>query len=199
MLAFGQQMEAFHDFTTSVVTTLIVMTSSTGGVEIYGKQFEIDPVTASVWYWLMICVMSVVCLNLILCILVESYGEAQAEKSGKEGKLPTLSEQAKDTFGYLLERPIQIISTTFNSEAKKASLSPSKVCPQPQEPAVSKSASAVFEPIEGSHPKAWGDDQEHEKVVVSRFAGVRTGFLSETASRSLAVSSSTEGDEGSGV
>ena len=77
MLAFGQQMDEFHTFPNAFLTTLIVMT--TGSEETYELQRDIDPFIASVWHWLLVCIMYVVCLNLLLCILVDAYGESRAQ------------------------------------------------------------------------------------------------------------------------
>jgi hypothetical protein len=103
MLAFGQQMEQFHTFANSFVTTLIVMT--TGSESIYEVQLEIDPLLASLWHWLLVCIMYVVCLNLLLCILVDAYGESRAQraKMNKDIVIPTLYEQSLDTFFYCVE------------------------------------------------------------------------------------------------
>mmetsp|Transcript_28856 Transcript_28856/g.48749 ORF Transcript_28856/g.48749 Transcript_28856/m.48749 type:complete len:683 (+) Transcript_28856:288-2336(+) len=100
MLAFGQQLEEFHDFTTAFVTTLVATTTAS---DVYAKQFAIDPLTASVWYWLLVCIMSVICLHLVLCILVESYGEAAQYADDDESSL-SLFEQGVDTAKYLVER-----------------------------------------------------------------------------------------------
>mmetsp|Transcript_56874 Transcript_56874/g.106822 ORF Transcript_56874/g.106822 Transcript_56874/m.106822 type:complete len:727 (-) Transcript_56874:173-2353(-) len=100
MLAFGQQLEEFHDFTTAVVTTLVAFTTES---EVYGKQFAINPLTASVWHWLLVCIMSVICLHLVLCILVESYGEAAQYADDDKSNL-SLFEQGVDTAKYLVER-----------------------------------------------------------------------------------------------
>ena len=103
MLAFGLQMEEFHTFSNSVVTTLIVLT--TGSEVIYKIQFSIDPLLASVWHWLVVGIMYVVCLNLVLCILVDAYAESQAQRAEmeKDMKMPTLYEQCVDTALYCLE------------------------------------------------------------------------------------------------
>ena len=100
MLAFGQQIEQFHTFSDAFVTTLIVMTS--GSESIYEVQLEIDPLLASVWHWLLVCIMYVVCLNLLLCILVDAYGESRAQRAemDKDHILPTLYEQSLDTAFY---------------------------------------------------------------------------------------------------
>ena len=103
MLAFGLQMEEFHTFSDAVVTTLIVL--STGSEGIYQVQFSIDPLLASLWHWLVVGIMYVVCLNLVLCILVDAYAESQAQRSEmeKEMHMPTLYEQCADTALYCLE------------------------------------------------------------------------------------------------
>ena len=103
MLAFGLQMEEFHTFSDSVVTTLIVL--STGSEEIYGVQFSIDPLLASLWHWLVVSIMYVVCLNLVLCILVDAYAESQAQRAEmeKEMHMPTLYEQCIDAALYCIE------------------------------------------------------------------------------------------------
>jgi hypothetical protein len=100
MLAFGQQMDEFHTFPNAFLTTLIVMT--TGSEETYELQRDIDPFIASVWHWLLVCIMYVVCLNLLLCILVDAYGEARAQHAelNKNIVLPTLYEQTLDTAMY---------------------------------------------------------------------------------------------------
>jgi hypothetical protein len=108
MLAFGTQMEQFHTFPDAFVTTLIVMTSGTESI--YEVQFEIDPVLASLWHWLLVVIMYVVCLNLLLCILVDAYGESQAQlkqaqlaETNKDYIPPTLSEQSLDMAFYCVE------------------------------------------------------------------------------------------------
>jgi len=103
MLAFGQQMEQFHTFGDAFVTTLIVMT--TGSESIYEFQLEIDPLLASLWHWLLVCIMYVVCLNLLLCILVDAYGESRAQRAemDKDVAMPTLYEQSLDTFFHCVE------------------------------------------------------------------------------------------------
>jgi hypothetical protein len=103
MLAFGQQMEQFHTFADAFVTTLIVMT--TGSESIYEVQLEIDPLLASLWHWLLVCIMYVVCLNLLLCILVDAYGESKAQRAemDEDFVIPTLYEQSLDTFFYCVE------------------------------------------------------------------------------------------------
>jgi len=97
MLSFGQQMEEFHTFSNAFLTTLLVTT--TGSEEVYENQLEIDPLLASVWHWLLVCIMYVVCLNLLLCILVDAYGESRARlaESAKDIVVPTLYEQSVDT------------------------------------------------------------------------------------------------------
>ena len=104
MLAFGQQLEEFHDFTTALVTTLVATTTAS---DVYAKQFAIDPLTASVWYWLLFGIMSVICLHLVLCILVESYGTAAQFASEDEYNL-SIFEQGVDTARYLVERYRQV-------------------------------------------------------------------------------------------
>jgi hypothetical protein len=106
MLAFGQQMEEFHDFTTACVSTLIVI--SKGSSDIYQRQFAIDPFLSSVWHWLLVCVMTMVLLHLIFCILVESYAEAQAsvlaQRVMANENIPTLFEQGLDTTKFVVQR-----------------------------------------------------------------------------------------------
>jgi hypothetical protein len=104
MLAFGQQMEEFHDFTTACISTLIVI--SKGSSDIYQKQFQIDPLVSSVWHWLLVCIMTMVLLHLVFCILVESFAEAQAaalaEKVVSDVSPPTLLEQIIETKKYVV-------------------------------------------------------------------------------------------------
>ena len=102
MLAFGQEMEGFHSLTESTVTTLIVMT--TGTEEIYAEQHAIDPFLAALWHWLLVCIMYVVCLNLVLCILVDAYAETRLQKEEMaNGDDPSLYEQSLDTVVYCAE------------------------------------------------------------------------------------------------
>ena len=120
MLAFGQQMEQFHTFANSFVTTLIVI--STGTEDIYEDQLEIDPLLASIWHWLLVCIMYVVCLNLVLCILVDAYGESQAQRQEREAKnehLPTLYEQTVDTLWYCGEVIRGFVVQTHHQTKKK--------------------------------------------------------------------------------
>lgn len=105
MLAFGQQMAEFHTFQDSIVSTLVVIT--TGEADIYNRQYLISPAVASIWHWLLICVMWVVCLNLILCILVDAYSEAQTTASDSEEVTPSLIEQAKETGLFYLAQSFQ--------------------------------------------------------------------------------------------
>jgi hypothetical protein len=100
MLAFGQQMEEFHTFTDAFISTLIVMTS--GSEDIYRVQLEIDQLLASLWHWLLVGIMYVVCLNLLLCILVDAYGESRAQRAemDRDHILPTLYEQSVDAAWY---------------------------------------------------------------------------------------------------
>jgi hypothetical protein len=92
-------MEEFHDFMSAFVTTIIV--SATGSENIYEKQFLINPLIASIWHWALICVMYVVCLNLILCILVDAYAGTVMARSKSDGPMPSLYEQGVDTAQYL--------------------------------------------------------------------------------------------------
>jgi hypothetical protein len=99
MLAFGQQMEEFHDGVSAFITTLLIMTK--GDADVYQRQYEIDPVFSSIWHWLLVCIMYLVCLNLILCILVDAYGEAHsAHENADRLTMPSLMEQSWDTFSY---------------------------------------------------------------------------------------------------
>ena len=99
MMSFGQQMEEFHDIQTAFISTLIVIT--TGEASIYEKQYLIDPLFASIWHWLLIAVMWVVCLNLVLCILVDAYTEAMTSTQN-QGNVPSLFMQAQDLAEYYL-------------------------------------------------------------------------------------------------
>jgi len=103
MLAFGQQMEEFHTFVDAFLSTLIVMTS--GSEDIYRVQLEIDKLLASLWHWLLVGIMYVVCLNLLLCILVDAYGESRAQRAelDRDHILPTLYEQGVDAAYYCVE------------------------------------------------------------------------------------------------
>mmetsp|Transcript_31015 Transcript_31015/g.39917 ORF Transcript_31015/g.39917 Transcript_31015/m.39917 type:complete len:434 (+) Transcript_31015:438-1739(+) len=99
MVAFGQQLEYFNDVPNAFITTMIVMTK--GEPDVYYQQYKIDPLFASVWHWLLVCIMYMVCLNLILCILVDAYGEAHnAHSDGDRLTMPTLWQQTSDTFSY---------------------------------------------------------------------------------------------------
>mmetsp|Transcript_8989 Transcript_8989/g.10793 ORF Transcript_8989/g.10793 Transcript_8989/m.10793 type:complete len:320 (-) Transcript_8989:187-1146(-) len=100
MLAFGQQMIEFHDMISAIISTLTIMT--TGDSAIYERQFELNPFIATVWYWTLVCIMYLVCLNLVLCILVDAYGEANAALSNDNEHIPTLYEQGRDTLMYFL-------------------------------------------------------------------------------------------------
>jgi hypothetical protein len=103
MLAFGQQMEEFHTFVDAFLSTLIVMTS--GSEDIYRVQLEIDKTLASLWHWLLVGIMYVVCLNLLLCILVDAYGESRVQRAelDRDHILPTLYEQGVDAAYYCVE------------------------------------------------------------------------------------------------
>jgi len=102
MVAFGQQLEYFNDVPNAFITTMIVMTK--GEPDVYYQQYKIDPLFASVWHWLLVCIMYMVCLNLILCILVDAYGEAHnAHSEGNRLTMPTLWQQTTDTFHYYAE------------------------------------------------------------------------------------------------
>ena len=110
MLAFGHQMEEFHNFYLAVKTTLIVMT--TAATEVYDKQNEVDPIVASCWHWLMITVMYVVCLNLVLCILVDAYAAGRSERDDEDHQLyPTLYEQGADTLKFYFRWFIESLSS----------------------------------------------------------------------------------------
>jgi hypothetical protein len=123
MLSFGQQMEEFHTFSNAFLTTLLVTT--TGSEEVYENQLEIDPILASVWHWLLVCIMYVVCLNLLLCILVDAYGESRAKlaETVKDMVVPTLYEQSMDTALYYsqtvrsyMEKKLNIFSAQKNTQ-----------------------------------------------------------------------------------
>jgi hypothetical protein len=77
MIAFGVQMAEFHGFVSSFMTTVIV--SATGINDIYKKQHLIKEFMASVWHWSFICVMYVICLNLIHCILACSLQQLRSQ------------------------------------------------------------------------------------------------------------------------
>jgi hypothetical protein len=127
MLAFGQQMEEFHTFSNSFLTTLIVMT--TGSEEVYENQLEIDQLLASLWHWLLVCIMYVVCLNLLLCILVDAYGESRAQlaETVKDMVVPTLYEQSVDTALYYSKSFRNRLKNAFYAE--KISPKPTSVAP----------------------------------------------------------------------
>ena len=116
MLAFGQQMDEFHTFPNAFLSTLIVMT--TGSEEIYELQRDIDPFIASVWHWLLVGIMYVVCLNLLLCILVDAYGESRAQHAelNKNIVLPSLYEQTVDTAMYCTTSVRKRFMDVFNRE-----------------------------------------------------------------------------------
>jgi hypothetical protein len=122
MLAFGQQMEEFHDFTTACISTLIVIFK--GGSEIYQKQFQIDPFLSSVWHWLLVGLMTMVLLHLVFCILVESYAEAQAVAMAAKAcsgiRPPTLFEQSIET----MKTVSRMVCPDTTSKSGKTSLSP---------------------------------------------------------------------------
>ena len=103
MLAFGTHMEEFHSFSDAFVTTLVII--ATGTEDVYEAQFEIDPALASTWHWLLVCIMYVVCLNLVLCILVDAYAQTQVDRdeAEKDSHMPTLPEQCSDTAYYCFE------------------------------------------------------------------------------------------------
>jgi len=120
MLAFGQQMEEFHTFSDAFLSTLIVMTS--GSEDIYQIQLEIDQLLASLWHWLLVGIMYVVCLNLLLCILVDAYGESRAQRAelDKDHILPTLYEQSVDTAWYCMDSiKNRIMSLTQDEDERK--------------------------------------------------------------------------------
>ena len=135
MLAFGTHMEEFHSFSDAFVTTLIII--ATGTEDIYELQFEIDPALASMWHWLLVCIMYVVCLNLVLCILVDAYAQTQLDRdeAEKDSLLPTLSEQCSDTAYYCYES-----TRDFVFKKRKKTVKPA---PEPKKPAP-WNAHAVF-------------------------------------------------------
>lgn len=121
MLAFGQKVTAFHDMSSAIIQTLILMSS--GDPEVYTMLLELNPLIASIWYWLLICVMYLVCLNLVLCILVDAYAEANTMVLNHDDHIPTLLEQGSDTAKHLLLGALPMFklkkedgSTTENSD-----------------------------------------------------------------------------------
>jgi hypothetical protein len=99
MLAFGQKVDSFHDMTSAIIQTLVIMT--TGDPAVYNRLLELNPAIASIWYWLLVCVMYLVCLNLVLCILVDAYGESNTMVLNQEEHTVTLLEQGSDTAKHL--------------------------------------------------------------------------------------------------
>jgi len=116
MLAFGQQMEEFHTFSDAFLSTLIVMTAGTE--DIYRDQLQIDKLLASLWHWLLVGIMYVVCLNLLLCILVDAYGESRAQRAemDKDHILPTLYEQGVDVAQYCAESLRNKVMSVFEKQ-----------------------------------------------------------------------------------
>jgi len=106
MLAFGQKMEGFHSMYDSMVSTLIIMT--TGDANIYNEQYAISPFIATIWYWLLVTIMYLVCLRLILCILMDAYGEASEDDMVDD---TSLFEQGLDTLTYLVQHHLNQVRT----------------------------------------------------------------------------------------
>ena len=52
--------------------------------------------------------MYVVCLNLVLCILVDAYGETQAQHTGDAG--PSLFEQGADTASFCVASVLRVFT-----------------------------------------------------------------------------------------
>ena len=144
MLAFGQQMKEFHTFADSFVTTLIVM--ATGTEEIYEAQFAIDPMLASLWHWLLVCIMYVVCLNLVLCILVDAYGESQAQRDemDKDMHMPTLYEQCVDTALYCVESTQEFVFEIKKHPAKLRKKLSRSTSVAPKQAAASTAAQSIL-------------------------------------------------------
>ena len=141
MLAFGQQMEEFHTFTDAFLSTLIVMTS--GSEDIYQDQLEIDKLLASLWHWLLVGIMYVVCLNLLLCILVDAYGESRAQRAemDKDHILPTLYEQTVDAAWYCGESMREQVMSSFResgSDSKRIAM-PKQIAPPQDATSAAKS------------------------------------------------------------
>lgn len=61
--------------TQALMTTMIIMT--TGSADAYRAQLLVNPAFAHTWHWFLIVVLWVVCLNMVLCILVDAYSDAQ--------------------------------------------------------------------------------------------------------------------------
>jgi hypothetical protein len=109
MLAFGQKMEGFSNIFNAVMSTLIVMT--TGDTVIYAEQYDVSPIIATIWYWLLVTIMYLVCMRLILCILMDAYGEASEDEEIDD---TTLYEQGYDTITYLVRHHLhQVKLSTF--------------------------------------------------------------------------------------
>jgi hypothetical protein len=141
MIAFGVQMEEFHDFVSSFMTTVIV--STTGIEDIYKKQHLINVFMASMWHWSLICVMFVVCLNLILCTLVDAYTGTVAARSKSDGPVPTLWGQTVDTTKHLSEYVFEVckrvpkVGMQFTAASvRRATVSESPVAPDESPPHV---------------------------------------------------------------
>ena len=143
MLAFGTHMEEFHSFGEAFVTTLVVIATVTE--DIYEMQFEIDPVVASIWHWLLVCIMYVVCLNLVLCILVDAYAQTQADRIQAEEEdmlLPSLLEQCADTAFYCYESSKEALQSAPKFLKRSTALEKVASLPDPSLPA--KAAQAAF-------------------------------------------------------
>merc|ERR1712118_444209 len=147
MLAFGQQMEEFHSFPLSVISTMIVMT--TGSAHYYPTQYEIDPVFACLWHWMLMTTMWVVCLNIILCILVDSYAEAKAkmleEEDAYEGAMPSLVDQSLVTATSVID---SLRQTTTNIRVTNTKMR-KQIVPMPTVP---QGHSTQTEELEGMLP-----------------------------------------------
>jgi hypothetical protein len=177
MIAFGLQMVEFRDFMSSLVTTVIV--SATGSEDIYKKQYLINPLIASVWHWSLICVMYVVCLNLILCILVDAYTGTVAARSKSDGPVPTLWEQSVDTAKHLLLTLIAACKQVPNESvkyavfsARRASIAKVPVAPEeslpPVDPGPTPRVASLFQkrPLRSNPPLVDANDgDEHCKKI----------------------------------
>jgi hypothetical protein len=106
LIGFGQKMEEFHDMYNAVISTLIVVT--TGSSDVYVEQYKISPFIATIWYWLLIILMYLVCLRLILCILMDAYGEASEDEMVDD---TSLFEQGLDTLTYLVQHHVNQVKT----------------------------------------------------------------------------------------
>lgn len=118
MLAFGQQLVEFHTFSSSVVATLIII--STGDADLYQRQRLVDPFLANLWHWILIMVLNVVCLNLLLAVLVQSYSEISRPSPGEAAPNLALSLKQTVTSGRrMLRRSVDELARTGNTERRR--------------------------------------------------------------------------------